>query len=44
MTLTASSRIARSTAASTSSGIGGTIVLSCSRRLSVIVATGPSVA
>ena len=32
------------TAASTSSGIGGTIVLSCSGRFSVIVATGPATA
>jgi hypothetical protein len=37
--LTASSRTASATAASTSSGIGGTIVLSESGRLSVIVAT-----
>jgi hypothetical protein len=41
--LTSPSRTARPTAASTSSGIGGTIVLSCSGRSSVIVATGPSV-
>ena len=35
-------RSARPTAASTSSGIGGTIVFSRSGRFSVIVATGPS--
>src|SRR5687768_3930540 len=43
MTFTAGSRTARATAASTSSGIGGTIVFRCSGRLSVIVATAPSV-
>src|SRR4051812_36816885 len=40
MTLTAGSRSARATAASTSSGIGGTIVFSSSGRFSVMVATG----
>lgn len=43
MTLMAGSRSARPTAASISSGIGGTMVLSCSGRFSVIVATGPAV-
>jgi hypothetical protein len=42
MTFTAPSRVAHATASSTSSGSGGTIVLSASGRLSVIVATGPS--
>ena len=42
MTLTESSRVASSTADSSSSGIGGTIVLRRSGRLSVMVATGPS--
>ena len=44
ITLTSASRTARPTAASTSSGIGGTIVFSRSGRLSVIVATAPSTA
>ena len=39
MTLTAGSRVARRTAASNSSGIGGTIVLSRSGRFSEMVAT-----
>src|ERR1700683_391294 len=43
MTLTSWSRSARPTAASISSGMGGTMVLSWSGRFSVIVATGPSV-
>ena len=44
MTLTAGSATARSTAFSTSSGIGGTIVLSDAGRFSVIVATRSPVA
>jgi hypothetical protein len=44
MTLTSGSRVASPTAASTSSGIGGTIVLRRSGRLRVTVATGPSTA
>jgi hypothetical protein len=40
--LTAESRVARATAACTSSGIGGTIALSACGRLSVMVATGPA--
>jgi hypothetical protein len=40
--LTSWSRVAATTASSTSSGIGGTIVLSESGRFSVIVAIGPS--
>jgi hypothetical protein len=44
ITRTARSATACPTAASTSSGSGGTIVLSCSGRFSVIVATGPSTA
>ena len=43
MTLTAGSRSASPMAASISSGIGGTMVLSCSGRFSVMVATDPSV-
>ncbi len=42
MTLTAPSRTAAFTAASISSGIGGTMVFSCPGRFSVMVATGPS--
>ena len=44
MTLTSGSTTACPTAASTSSGSGGTIVLSCRGRFSVIVATGPATA
>src|SRR3954453_11805627 len=44
MTFTSGSRIASPTAASTSSGIGGTIVFRRSGRLSVIVAVAPSAA
>jgi hypothetical protein len=43
ITFTAWSRVACLIAASHSSGIGGTIVLSRSGRFRVIVATGPSV-
>ena len=43
MTLTAGSRSASPTAASISSGMGGTMVLSCSGRFNVMVATGPAV-
>ena len=43
ITLASGSRVASPTAASTSSGIGGTIVLRRSGRFRVIVATGPSV-
>src|ERR1700722_4382904 len=43
MTLMSGSRSARPTAASISSGIGGTMVLSCSGRFSVMVAPGPAV-
>src|ERR1039457_3086622 len=43
MTLTRWSSVASRTAASNSSGIGGTIVLSRSGRVRVIVAIGPSV-
>src|SRR5689334_10204195 len=43
MTLIAGSRSARPMAASISSGIGGTMVLSRSGRFSVMVATGPAV-
>jgi hypothetical protein len=42
ITFTASARTARVTAASISSGIGGTIVLSVSGRFSVMVAIAPS--
>ncbi len=44
ITFTVSSRPASCTAASSSSGMGGTIVLSRSGRLRVMVATGPSAA
>ena len=44
ITFTLSSATARCTAASSSSGMGGTIVLRRSGRLSVTVATAPSVA
>jgi hypothetical protein len=43
MTLISESRVASATASSTSSGIGGTIVLRDTGRLRVIVARGPSV-
>src|SRR3954451_21927832 len=43
MTLMPGSRSACPTAASISSGIGGTMVLSCSGRFRVVVATGPAV-
>ncbi|CFE67072.1 Uncharacterised protein [Mycobacterium tuberculosis] len=43
MTLMSWSRSANPIAASISSGMGGTMVLSCSGRLSVMVATGPAV-
>ena len=43
MTLISGSRSARPMAASISSGMGGTMVLSCSGRFNVMVATGPAV-
>jgi hypothetical protein len=44
MTLISGSRVARATAFSTWSGIGGTTVLSWAGRLRVIRTTGPSAA